>query len=231
MPLTFIPLPNESEIRIAGESAEQRATLKKKIQAAYTRRNSALAIVSKPGQLKHKRAELHRQLEAPAVRTFEEKEQLRKHEHDTEQEQLAAEPAAEEAAAEVRSLDAEIANLQSTLDGVERQLFDRQTVALVADLIQPWTAAVQASQVLDEHLESGRSRGYRLPALGVFVERHPSASRTSLRSDDVKVYLQFLLAGLDPKFAESLPDDHPAKTKLEASANGAGVAGLALRWG
>lgn len=231
MPKIF-EITESVEQRQARTRSERRAGLEDRLKDALLRRQRLLEVIAKPGQFTHRRDELQRQHDAPEVgRTFEQQENLRREIHDAAQEAFQAEPDAIIAKAELPGIDAEIANIQSLLAGIEREQFDRKTAELVADLPVAWTNAVLAQEALDEHLQAGRERGYRLPALGVAVEAHPSATRTSKRSEDVKTYLQFLLAQVDSEFAATLSEDSPVRRKLDAAKKGAGVSGLALRWG
>jgi len=214
---------------------EQRDGIAQELQELYAQKNRLLPIIARPDQLENTRSQQQRAIDAqatnPAPMTFEQLEAARREAHETGQAILAARPGAEKAKAQAQALAGEIAGLESGLAQAERAIFNHKTIALFRASIEPWVAAVKAQELIEQHFEEGRARGYSLPAIGVAVEPHPnpSASRTS-RSDDVKAYLEFLLAGFDRQFEQSLAPNHPARRKLEAVARGAGIAAPGLVW-
>jgi hypothetical protein len=218
---------------IGRELMDRRTEAERQLQAAHARRNAARAIAAQPAQARDRREQLELLFQAPqAGQTWEEKEALRARIHDAQQEELAlaASPVIEQARAEAESLTGEIANLENALQRIERAEFDRKTRDLLEAIIGPAEHLTAAQRKLDQHLESGRQRGYPLPRLGLWLEPHPRATRDD-QQNYVVIYLRFVLAGLDPAFAATLEPNSPERRLLNAVAAGSGIAAPALKWG
>jgi hypothetical protein len=214
---------------------EQKEILESKLQALYGKRNRGLETVARVSQLENREREQQRAVEEqrtnPKPMTFDQLEDIRRAAHETGQEILEARPAAESAARGVQALDAEILNLQDELGQIDRRIFDHRTIELFRSVMEPVENFIQAQRELDAHIETGRNRDYRLQNLGILLMPHPAASRTDRRDHAVKDYLRFSLAGIDPKFSETLHPDEPASRMLRAARGGSGISAPALIWG
>lgn len=245
MPLTLIPFPNESEIRIGGETKEQRIeresaadleAVEATIRGLYLQRLRLQETRARAGQLRSRFEGMHGRLDAlrksPEDMTFEEAEQLRAAVHATGQELLQVTPEAEQAAADLLTINAEIQSAEAERDDVRKNVHRRKLIVRLERLIvEGWT--ITGQEELDALVRQARENGWPTQDVGVHLELAPQPpSRTPISaSESVQTYLKVRLSQLDERYAATLDPDDPARRKFEVSKRGGGVSAPALRWG